>query len=103
MTKDFRKGKNFIRDVYDAKFLRVRKHFTDFIGATTELFSCSSTVQYYFLLILLLKINTSTSTSTTISIVGLHRLISDFCFCKFKPLKVDIHLIPLPSELAGTI
>jgi hypothetical protein len=36
MTKDFCKGNNFMKDVYDAKFLRTRKHFTGFTGATTE-------------------------------------------------------------------
>jgi len=36
MTKNFCKGNNPMKDVYDAKFLRVRKHFIGFTGATTE-------------------------------------------------------------------
>ena len=35
-TKCFCKGNNSMKDVYDAKFLRVTKHFIGFTGATTE-------------------------------------------------------------------
>ena len=47
MTKDFCKGNNFMKDVYDAKFLRIRKHFIGFTGAFTERYNArfrSSTI-----------------------------------------------------------